>query len=51
MAHAEKDDNFPMEGTKDSTGKEHLRLARKKEGEWAMEAEKIVDDRKAGGEK
>ena len=40
MAHTEKDDNHPMEGTKDSAGKENLKDFLKKEGEWAMEAEK-----------
>ena len=41
MAHTEKDDNHPMEETEDSAGKEHLKdFLKKKEGEWAMEAEK-----------
>ena len=45
MAHAEKDDNFPMEGTKDSAGKEHLKDCLKK----GHGGRKIVDDCKAGG--
>ena len=30
MAHTEKDDTVPIEGTKDSAGKEHLKVCLKK---------------------